>query len=203
MQFNGCLLAIGAHPDDIELMSGGLIARTVSQGGEAFAIVISDGCENGSVACRQKEAKVGARVLGIKELHLCGLKDGYIPHTIDMVKMIEHYIKDIQPDTIVTHCDQDTHQDHKNVCHITLSAARRHPHMVLLGETPSSFFSDNLIYIDISENIDRKIKSLKGFKSQINNGPINLNSVKMLAAYRGQKVGTSYAEAFKNWRFLI
>lgn len=203
MRLNGTLLGIGAHPDDIELMCGGLIDRTVAAGGEAFAVVISDGCENGEVTLRQKEAQNAARMLGIKELHLCGIKDGNIHHSIEMVKLIDRYIHDIQPDLIITHCDQDTHQDHKNVCNITLSATRRCPNMVLLGETPSSFLSDNLVYVDISKSMGRKITALKEFSSQIQSGPLDLKSVRMLAAFRGQKVGTRYAEAFKNWRIIF
>lgn len=203
LQFNGPILVVGAHPDDAELMAGGLISRAVSQGVDVYSVVISDGCENGEIAARQKEARRAAKILGVKEIYLCGIKDGRIPHNIEMVRLVENYMRDIDPSVVITHSDQDTHQDHKNVSYITASASRRKPGIVLMGETPSSYFQDNLVYFDISDYLDNKIKALKTYTSQIKHGPVNLRNIKMLATYRGQKVGTKYAEAFMNWRMLL
>jgi LmbE family N-acetylglucosaminyl deacetylase len=203
LKFNGPLLIISAHPDDLELMAGGVVARAISQNADVYSMVISDGSENGESEIRKSELMRASKILGIKEFRLCGVKDGNVPHNIDMVKMVESYIKEVNPSIIITHTDQDTHQDHKNVSYITLSAARCMSTIVLLGETPSSNLSENLIYFDISDTMDTKVKALKAYRSQIVNGPIDISSIKTLAAYRGSKVRVRYAEAFTNWRMLL
>jgi len=187
----------------MELMAGGLVARAISQGLDAYSLVISDGCENGTAVIRKNELMQAAKVLGLKGVRLCGMKDGRIPHNIDMVRMVEDYIDEVSPAMVITHTDHDTHQDHKNVCNITLSAARVKSSIVLLGETPSSYMSENLVYCDISDTLDIKCKALAKYKSQIKDGPINIKEVKTLAAYRGSRVRIKYAEAFVNWRMLL
>jgi LmbE family N-acetylglucosaminyl deacetylase len=203
LKFSGPLLIVSAHPDDMELMAGGVIARAVDQNADVYSMVISDGSENGDAMIRKKELTRASKILGIKEVRLCGIKDGNVPHNIDMVKMVESYIEEVNPSIIITHSDQDTHQDHKNVSYITLSAARCRSTIVLMGETPSSNLSENLVYFDISNTMDVKIKALKEYRSQIKNGPIDINSIKTLAAFRGSKVRVKYAEAFTNWRILL
>jgi LmbE family N-acetylglucosaminyl deacetylase len=203
LKFNGPLLIISAHPDDMELMAGGVIARATSQNADVYSMVVSDGSENGTAEIRKKELMRASKVLGIKEVRLCGVKDGNVPHNIEMVKIVESYIKDVNPSVIITHTDHDTHQDHKNVCYITLSAARCKPTIVLMGETPSSNLSENLVYFNISDTMDAKIKALRAYRSQIKNGPVDINSIKTLAAFRGSKVRVKYAEAFTNWRMLL
>lgn len=203
MFLNGPILVIGAHPDDMELMAGGLVARAVSEGVEVYSMVVSNGCENGDVAIRKREALRAAKVLGVSECRFFDVSDGRVGHTIELVREVEGFMREVNPAAIITHSDKDTHQDHKNVCYATLSAARRKPGVVLLGETPSSHFQDGLVYFDISNTMNSKIKALKAYKSQIDHGPINIDNVKMLAAYRGHKVGAKYAEAFQNWRLVL
>ncbi|MGE5403305.1 MAG: PIG-L deacetylase family protein [Candidatus Doudnabacteria bacterium] len=199
----GPLLVIGAHPDDVELMAGGVIGRATSQKADVYSMVISDGGQNGDIEVRHKELKKASKILGIKEVKTCGLKDGEVPHNLETVKMVEKYIKDVNPSVIITHTDEDTHQDHKNVCHISLSAARFQPTIVLLGETPSSYFHDNLVYFNITDSIDRKVKALSMYNSQIRNGPVSIENIKTLAAFRGNRVQVKYAEAFVSWRMLL
>jgi LmbE family N-acetylglucosaminyl deacetylase len=203
MQLDRPLLVIGAHPDDIELMAGGLIARMTAGKNEVYSMVISDGGRNGDVQVRYRELKRAARILNIKDVRTCGVEDGNVPHNLDTVSMVEDYIDEVDPAIIITHTDQDTHQDHKSVCHITLSAARFKPISILLGETPSSYFNENLIYFDITGVINTKIKALRAYNSQIKNGPVNINNVRTLAAYRGNRVRVKYAEAFTGWRMVI
>lgn len=203
LRSNGPILIVGAHPDDCELMAGGLIHRAVSDGVDVYSAVMSDGTENGRMITRQQEVERASKILGIKKVFFCGLKDGMILHNIDTVKIIDNFIKDIQPGIIITHSMDDTHQDHKNVCNITLSSVRRRQNIVLMGETPTSYFNDNLVYFDITNTMEMKMKALRVYLSQIRDGPIRLKNVRTLARYRGQKIGTKYAEAFKNWRMLL
>ena len=203
LQLNGPILVIGAHPDDSELMAGGLIHRAISNGVDVYSVVMSDGAENGERATREKEARRAARVLGIKEVHFCGLRDGMISHNIETVKLIDAFIEDIRPGIIITHSTDDTHQDHKTVSNITLSSVRHRHNIVLMGETPTSYFNDNLVYFDITDSLGMKMKALKVYTSQIKDGPIKMRQVRTLAVYRGQKIGTQYAEAFKNWRMVL
>lgn len=203
IRLDGPLLVIGAHPDDVELMAGGVISRVSSEKVDVYSLVISNGGQNGDVDIRHNELQKASKILGIKEVWTCGLKDGEVPHTLETVSMVEKYIKDIDPSVIITHTAQDTHQDHKNVCHISLSAARSRPTNVLLGETPSSYLNDNLIYFNITDSIDRKLNALSVYSSQIRDGPVSLDHIRTLAAFRGIKAQVKYAEAFSCWRMLL
>jgi hypothetical protein len=69
MQLDRPLLVIGAHPDDIELMAGGLIARMTAGKNEVYSMVISDGGRNGDVQVRYRELKRAARILNIKDVY--------------------------------------------------------------------------------------------------------------------------------------
>lgn len=197
------ILVIGAHPDDTEIMAGGLISRAVLDGFNVYSVVVSDGCENGEAKIRQEETKEAGKILGLKEIWFCGIKDGTIIHDINMVRLIEKFVREVDPFLIITHSPQDTHQDHKNLCSSVLSAARRRPCSILMGETPSSYISENLVYADITDTIGVKIKALSVHESQIKDGPINLRNIKITSEFRGQNAGVEYAECFVNWRTII
>jgi len=198
------ILVIGAHPDDFEVMAGGTLARWKSEGGEAYAMVMSDGELGGNPKVRRAETKDAAKVLGVKKVLFGALPDGKIAHEIGTIHLIEKKVKELKPGIIITHDPNDTHQDHKNVGLSCISAARRHPR-ILFGETSSSVPHGKSISIDITNFMNLKMTALKKHKSQCYRlgESLLLKQLEALAVYRGSDVGVKYAEAFWVWRLLL
>ena len=105
------VVAFGAHPDDLEVGAGGLLARLAAQGVQVIAAVVS---LPSLIAERTKEAARGAAILGAKLAILnpdkgCRVED--IPmHQI--VAQMDTLINDVRPDLVITHSAHDLHWDH-------------------------------------------------------------------------------------------
>jgi LmbE family N-acetylglucosaminyl deacetylase len=116
-----------------------------------------------------------------------------------LVKIIDKAIVEFKPDIIFTHWDHDTHQDHKAVAEATFAAARKNNISVLMyeqltlgGISPDSFKSH--IYVDITETIEDKIKSIKAYKFLSDS---DIEAVYSLSRFRGNQIGVKYAECFE------
>src|SRR5439155_24839113 len=120
------VLAFGAHPDDLEVGAGGLLARLAQQGAQVLAAVVS---VPSLLVERVKEASSGAAILGVKLAILnaekkCRVED--IPmHAI--VAQMDTLVNDVRPDLVITHSAHDLHWDHGLVNRATVSAVRRWP----------------------------------------------------------------------------
>lgn len=197
------ILVVGAHPDDFEIMAGGTLARWSHEGGTTYAVVMTDGELGGDPSLRRKEATRAAKLLGVKEVHFCGLPDAKIPHNLETIHIIEGKINELQPDIIITHHPSDTHQDHVNVGLSCISAARKHVG-VLLGETPSTYPEGRYIGVDITDFMDLKLRALKEHRSQYARLRESLlRGLEAQAIYRGHELGVKYAEAFWVWKLLL
>ena len=109
------ILAIGAHPDDIELGSLGSLIKW-AKNGKITMVVVSNG-ENGNgngskVNERVEEAKRSAKACDAEIIFL-GLKDGFVPNNLDTVSKIEQIIREVKPDKLLVHHPDDIHQDHR------------------------------------------------------------------------------------------
>ena len=123
----GRVLAFGAHPDDLEVGAGGLLARLAEEGAEVTMAVTSVPQQN---AERGDEARAGAAVLGAKDLFIlyeeppCRVED--IP-MYELVRRFDQLVGDVRPDLVITHSAHDLHWDHSLVNRATVSALRRTP----------------------------------------------------------------------------
>lgn len=196
------ILAVGAHPDDIELGAGGAIAKHVISGDEVHFLVLSYGEKGGDKTQRKIEAEKSARILKAKSLTFGEIEDTKISDGIDTIMKIENVINKIQPNRVYTQCAQDRHQDHRNTAHATFSAARRVPE-VLSYESPDSY--PNFVphyYIQVSNTISSKLRALRQFGSQRDKQFFEVNAIRGLAMFRGYQVGVQYAEAFEVIRII-
>jgi LmbE family N-acetylglucosaminyl deacetylase len=196
------LLAIGAHPDDIELGAGGTIAKHVRDGDEVYFLVLTSGEQSGTKSERENEAKESARVLKVRSIRFGGIPDTRVTDGVETIMVIENVINEIKPDRIYIHCPRDRHQDHRNAALATFSAARRIAE-ILSYESPDSY--PNFIpqfYVQISDTITQKILALKQFGSQKNKRFFEANAIKGLAQFRGYQIGVPYAEAFEVVRMI-
>jgi len=209
------IIAIGAHPDDIELACGGTLSRAVQNQHEVMMIVVTGKSSfdhtRASIRTEEEvieEQKESCLSLGIKNIKVLGFEDQHVPYSVDLISKLDTLINDFQPDIVFTHFIFDTHQDHIRTAQSTLSAARKQ-NTILLYEpiNPSgrgyvSFRPQ--VYIDITDNIKDKIEALKAHKSQYEKyGDDWLEAVEARAKYRGFEMGSKYAECFEVVRMEV
>jgi LmbE family N-acetylglucosaminyl deacetylase len=198
------VLAFGAHPDDLEIGAGGLLARLVADGAEVTMVVCSVPAD---FECRRSEAEEGARAIGAKlELLFpdgpCRVEDVAMH---EMVRRFDRVIGDARPGLVITHSAHDLHWDHELVNRATVSALRR-TQCDLLAYTSSPEMNAQVrcvgeCFADISATIDTKIAAIKCHPSQL--GKLDVESSRDLARAMGRISGVEFAEAYQVMRARI
>lgn len=200
------ILAIGAHPDDIEYGCGGTLVKYVKAGHRVFLFIATHGTFGGVGSIRSEEMEASAKRMGASDLFWGGYTDTQIPMSQDLISEIEVIIRRVKPRFIFTHWRDDTHQDHRNLTACTLAATRYIPNF-LFYESPSSQNFNPNVYVDISEVLDEKIELLKTHASQISKTNIEETTIIDIAAsaatFRGIQARVKRAEGFVSQRLLI
>lgn len=201
------ILAIGSHPDDIEIGCGGSILKHRAEGHEVKMIVLTGGGKGGDlpekelVPVRFQEAKAAASLLGA-ELECWDYIDTKVPDTDELIQRIEKVVNEFKPDRVYLPYSQDTHQDHRITSNAGKAACRK-VRQILEYEEPSSYNSFNASYwIDISPYIEKKLESIKLHVSQGHKEILKAKSIEGLNLYRGYQSHVDYAEGFYTFRFL-
>jgi LmbE family N-acetylglucosaminyl deacetylase len=201
------IIAIGAHPDDLEYGCGGTLYKLSKAGHDINLIVMTRGEMGGDPSVRQKEQEHSAKLLKAK-LFWGRFSDTQIPLEKETINTIEYFIKKIQPDlTFVLH-PKDTHQDHRTVSQATVTATR-YVRNVLFYEVPTTFdFSPASIFTDIGgDTLDKKMLLLKSHKSQVFSTRVAdlsiLEAAKATALFRGFQNRVKYAEGFVPLRLSL
>jgi LmbE family N-acetylglucosaminyl deacetylase len=196
------IIAIGAHPDDIELGCGGTVRAATKAGKKVIAIIMTKGEQSANPEIRCNEAEKALLMLGVKEVHFGDFPDTEVPSSRKAVNFLEAFYNKQRPETILTHSVNSMHQDHRQVGWLSMAAFRFSPR-ILAYETPrvTSTFSPTY-YIDISDCIKEKCAALKCHSSQKTKTYIQYNSVINMAAFRGHQVNVDYAEAFEVVRLV-
>ena len=198
------VLAIGAHPDDVELGCGGTLLGHRARGDAVTLLVMTMG-EHGPQALesRVEEQEHAAHLAGARLLW-GGFDDGAVPDGRATVEVIESAIHEVDADVVYTHAPQDTHQDHRAIARATLAAARR-TRRVLMYESPTSQRFTPALYVDVSRLLPMKLEAIRAHASQVlKNRLLDLEAVEAQARYRGfeARLGHGYAEAFEIGRFV-
>jgi LmbE family N-acetylglucosaminyl deacetylase len=132
------VLAVMAHPDDIEFMAGGVLARWAREGTSLHFLLLTDGASGSRdpamaratlTAIRQEEQRAAAAALGGAELYFLGEPDGRLVHTIALRLAIARVIRQVRPDAVITSDprfyysdDYINHPDHRAAGEATLAA---------------------------------------------------------------------------------
>jgi len=200
------ILAIGAHPDDIEYGCGGTLIKYADAGHRVFLYIATHGSFGGDGSQRTKEMVASAEKMRVSDLFWGGYTDTQIPLSQDLISEIESIIKKIEPKFIFTHWNDDTHQDHRNLTDCTLAATRYIPNFLFYEAPTSQNFNPN-VYVDITEVLDEKLKLLETHASQITKTNIEnttiLDIARSAATFRGIQARVRYAEGFTSQRLLI
>jgi LmbE family N-acetylglucosaminyl deacetylase len=195
-------LAVGAHPDDIELGCAGTLLAHRARGDEVSLLVMTTG-EQGPQAARSRvrEQEDAARVLGAT-LYWGGFPDGAVPENREAIQAVERVIAESGADLIYAPSPLDTHQDHRATASVTLAAGRRCSR-VLTYESPTSQSFDPQLYVDIDAHTEGKLQAIRAHTSQVlKNHLVDLEAVEAMARYRGFQARITHAEAFESQRFV-
>lgn len=219
------ILVISPHPDDETLGCGGTILKLRDGDNSIYWLIVTGingklGFSEQKIIERQKEIEEISKVYKFQDvlnLNLPTTKLDTVPVS-DLVSKIFDYIYKIKSEIIFVNNKLDIHTDHKIVFQSVVSATKpfraNFIKKILMYETISetdiltspieSIFSPN-VYIDISNYIEKKLKVMSIYKSEIMNYPLprSLDSIKALARYRGSQIGVEYAEAFMLVREII
>ncbi len=178
------ILAIGAHPDDIELGCGGLLLKAARQDHHnIFMYTLTRGGASGDPEERTKELMQSAKSIGAKRLWIDNFEDTKLSLSSDLINHIEFFIKKADPDIVLTHSLGDTHHDHRAIAASTMEAGRFVPN-ILAYEIPVTRDFKPQVYYDISDVMDDKIELINIFLSQRSKSFLQSNAIRGLAQYR-------------------
>ena len=204
------IVSVGSHPDDVELGIGGTLKKHKDCGDDTFVILCTLGGVSGDPTQREEEALEATRIIGVKELRIINHPVSKLNKpTLEFEKIMKKIVDEIGPNRVYTHSPFDYHQVHVAVSKMVTKAASD-INQILFYETISSTtpeFKPNA-FVDITKQINTKIKSVKAHKSQSNRFYIQPNTIKSLAntRYVWGKVGTNpkgLAEAFRIHKFIL
>lgn len=199
------ILAIGAHPDDIELGCGATLAKYSAQGCPIRAVIFSKGRRGAlSNADRIAEAGQSLAMIGVRDMVVCDFPDTRLAGSLnEMVETIEHHVREFSPSRVYTMFIEDRHQDHRAVYEASAVACRMVPQ--LLGyETPSSY--PNFVprvFEAIDDYLEAKVQALKCHASQGDRLYMQEDKIRAAAHFRGTQVELGLCEGFHPYRLIL
>ncbi len=200
------VLAIGAHPDDIEFGCGGSLIQYGKTGTPVFLLVMTEGELGGVGSIRRLEQLNASKLLHAREVFFSDYFDTQIPVDKTLVSKIEAILLRVKPDMIFVNYPDDTHQDHRNLAMATISATR-YIRNVLFYEGPTTQNFTPNVYVDISAVLDEKLSALSAHASQVLKTNIEGHSIidiaKAAATFRGIQGRVTYAEGFVSERLFL
>ncbi|NLD88245.1 MAG: hypothetical protein GX633_08325 [Clostridiales bacterium] len=220
------ILAVGCHPDDLEIGCGGTIAKYAKLGHTVIMCHVANG-NMGHVEIlpddlriiRTKEAEEAGKVLGAEEVINIDVGDLYVTSFNEETALkIAEVIRYAKPDAIITHDEADYMRDHvetgKAVFNASFSTSINHyatKSPAFPGNSCPIYYMDTLAgvnflpteYVDITDTIEIKLEALSCHVSQIKwmleHDKIDfIDFVRTCSKYRGLQCGVPYAEAFKS-----
>ena len=225
------ILAIAAHPDDIELACSGTILHHINMGKKVGVLDLTQGelGTRGSSELRLQEAKKAAKIMGISMRENLGFDDGFFENNktnqLEIIKKIRLY----QPEIILCNAIQDRHPDHARASTL-VSESCFYSGLIkletIIDNKIQACWRPKAVYhyiqdryskpdfvIDITPYMDKKMESILAFESQFYNpnskepeSPISskefLEFTKSRAAEFGRQIGVKYAEGFTVERLI-
>ena len=188
------VLAVGAHPDDVEIGCGGIILRHRAEGDEVTVLTLTGGELGGPAPERAEEAQRAAEILGA-DLILGALPDTAISEGLETISVIEAAVRKIQPTIIYTHTLRDGHQDHRSVHHATVVACRAVPALCCYQAPSTGIDFRPTRFVEVAEFMARKIQAIQVYGSQTAKRPYLRESLLWSTAeYWGRFAGYGMAE---------
>ena len=215
------LLAIAAHPDDVELTCGGTLIKMVQRGYKAGILDLTGGemGSRGTAEIRQREAAAAARILGVHLRENLGLPDARLEVNEENKLAVARKIRALRPHTVILPYWEGRHPDHYNAAKLAyegcfLAGLKQLP---LEGQAfrPFKILYSTVYYpvpptfvVDITKQFERRRRAILAYASQFRpprrerRSKVHLpldqleQEVHLIARYYGQMVGVQYAEPF-------
>lgn len=219
------ILAIGVHPDDVELSCSGTLAKEIKAGKTAGILDLTKGelGTRGNAELRSKEANEAAKIMGVSFRKQLDFKDGFFENNEAHQKQIIEVIRLHQPDIILCNAISDRHPDHGRAAKLTADACfysglskieTTHEGQAQKAWRPKAvyhYIQDHYIHpdfvIDITAQMEIKHKAIMAFSSQFydpnSKEPVTPISSKEFLDFLnskmsiwGRAIGVPYAEGF-------
>jgi bacillithiol biosynthesis deacetylase BshB1 len=214
------ILAVGPHPDDVEMTCAGLLLKMKRKGYSTAAVHLTRGemGSRGSPEEREKEAQAAARILELDHMEMLDLADGRVQASEQATRDLAQVLRQLRPRLLVAPFPRDPHPDHANAGLLAAGAA----HLAELRKFPvagAPHFVGQLVYatyrtnftpsfvVDITGEFEAKKRAVLAYVSQV--GPTRegeaetrLSSPHFLEAwearhvYHGSLIGARYGEAY-------
>ena len=224
-KFQVDILAVGVHPDDIELGCGGLIIASVKQNKRVAVLDLTKGelGTRGTAETRRQEAADAAAVMGISFRENIGLEDGFFENDRASVIKVITQIRKFRPTIVICNAPKDRHPDHARSSELVVKACflagLRRIETQLDGEVQTHWRPANIYHyiqdqyiepdflFDISDVIEEKLEAVSAYKTQFNSPSVSepqtyistpdfFDRIKARALSFGKVIGVQYAEGF-------
>ena len=207
------ILVVAAHPDDQILGGGATFRKHVESGDEVHCLILGEGAVMHGISAEdlKQQTQEAGKIIGFKKIYFHGFPDNRLDTVplLDVTRIIERHIKEIQPDIVYTHHSGDLNIDHRITYQAVMTACRPNCSTIkeiYCFETPSSTewafdgsFKPN-VFVEITKNqLNTKESALWCYTTEIQDYPHPRSARAMVARaeYWGQVAGVEYAEAFE------
>ncbi len=219
------ILAIGVHPDDVELSCAGTILKHIALKKKVGMLDLTLGelGTRGSAEIRTKEAKKAAKILGVSFREQLDMADGFFANDEKHQTQIIEIIRKYQPEIILCNAVSDRHPDHGRAAKLVADACfysglvkietkqGKKSQQAWRPKAVYHYIQDNFIHpdfvIDITKHMDKKMEAIHAFESQFYNpnskepataisSPEFMEAVKAKSSIFGRSIGVRYAEGF-------
>jgi len=220
------ILAIGVHPDDVELSCSGTLLKAIDQGKKVGLLDLTRGelGTRGNAEIRAQEASTAAKLMGALVRENVGMADGFFSHTRESLIKIARVIRKYQPEIILANALEDRHPDHARAAKLTSDACfiaglTKVESVDNEGNTQERWRARAIYHyiqdhhlkpdfvIDITPYIDQKMELIMTFKSQFYDpnskeldSPISsinfMESIKAKNRVFGRPIGVDFGEGF-------
>jgi N-acetylglucosamine malate deacetylase 1 len=175
------ILAIFAHPDDVELTVGGTLLKMKHLGYKTAALDVTHGemGTRGTVEGRAEEAAAAARTLKLDVRENLGLPDGHVFADDESRTKMVRVLRRLKPKVLMTHQENDPHPDHNHIVQLVRESARLASMYKYDEETGSEKIDVPMVahnvfsrlvapsfVVDISNFLDDKMAAIRAHKSQ-------------------------------------
>jgi len=219
------ILALAAHPDDVELSCAGTLVKAIDSGKKAGIVDFTKGelGTRGTPEGRMEESAASAKILGLSARENLGFRDGFFvndeAHQLEVVKMIRKY----QPDIVLANAVDDRHPDHGKASALARQACFLSGLVKIETEVDSvkqmpwrpkaiyyyiqSIPHEPDFIVDVTSTWDTRMKSILAFKSQFHDpksgepetyisSPKFMQMIESRGIHYGHEIGVTYGEGF-------
>lgn len=225
------ILAVGAHPDDVELGCSATLAKEIGNGKSVGILDLTRGelGTRGTAEIRDKEALRAAEILGVKFRHNLEFSDGFLVNNpsskLEIIKILRKY----RPEVVLCNAIDDRHIDHGNASQLVSDACflsgLQKIETILDGNHQKAWRPKHVYHyiqwkniepdfvVDVTGFLDKKLEAVFAYESQFHKKeadepetPITSTNFRDSITYRaqdlGRLIGTEHAEGFTTERFV-